>query len=134
MSVKDVFRKIWLGLTVAAPYIEGAAALLPGGSPAVLVLRALSTLITRAEVLYPASGTGADKAAFVTVRGMQVAEIVTGKNFDSPEGRALVAEYANVEVAARNAQAQLQIVIKKLHDYIDSVNAPAQADTDLSRS
>jgi hypothetical protein len=129
MGVKNVFKKIWVGLQVAAPFIEGAASLLPGGSPAVLAIHALSSLISRAEVLFPKQGTGVEKAQFFTVQGMKVMEILTGKNFDSPEGRALVARYGTAEVAVRNATVELQACIHAVQDYLDSVKAPAKDDT-----
>ena len=129
MGAGKFFRKVWLGLQVAEPYINIAASLVPGGGPVALALKAFSALITRAEVEYPAQGSGVQKAEFFTLQGMKVAEIITGKNIDSPEGRALLDEYASAEVMVRNGTAQLQIVIQKFHDYIDSAKAPAKDDT-----
>lgn len=131
MGVKDVFKKIWMGVQVLAPFIQGAASLIPGGGPVLLVFQSLSQLITRAETLFPAQGSGVEKAAYFTRQGMKVAEILTGKNFDSPQGIALLDEYAKAEVDVRNAQAHFQIIATKVKDYIASVKEPAKADTDL---
>jgi hypothetical protein len=117
MGIKDVFKKIWLGLKVAAPFIEGAASLLPGGSPAVLAIHALSALITRAEVLFPSQGSGVEKAQFFSLQ-----------NYDNPTGRALVARYGTAEVALRNATVELQACVKAVQDYVDTVKDPAIPD------
>jgi hypothetical protein len=128
-KLSDFFRKVWLGLKVAAPFIEGAASLLPGGSPVVLAIHALSSLISRAEVLFPAQGSGTEKAQFFTLQGMKVLEILTGKNFDSPEGRILVSRFASAEVAVRNATIELQACIKDVQHYVEHVKDAAIPDT-----
>jgi hypothetical protein len=129
MSVKSIFKKIWAGIKVAQPYLDMAASFLPGGAAVSGALHALSAIIVRAEDQFPSQGSGADKAAFFTLEAMKALEATTGKNFDSPEGRALLAEYANVEVMVRNAKAEYALVAQKVAAYIASVKTPAADDT-----
>lgn len=129
MGFKSGLKKFWLGLQAAAPSIEALATLVPGGGPVALGLRALMQVITNAEVMYPQQGSGSEKAHYFTITGMKVLEAVTGKNVDSPEGRALLAELAAAEVAARNAQTRIKAVVEQLDDYIRSAKEPAKPDT-----
>jgi hypothetical protein len=134
MSVKSLFKKIWFGIKVAEPYLAMAGQLLP--PPFGVILSALDTLIDRAELTFPAEGSGPQKAEFFTVQGLKVMEIMTGKNVDNPQTRVLVARIGTTAVAIKNLEAQLvglrdeyRQVVTEIKAAIDAVKDPAKDDT-----
>ena len=136
MGLKGVFKKIWFGIKVAEPYLSMAGALLP--PPFGLILQSLDALIGRAELTFPAAGSGPAKAEFFTVQSLKVMEILTGKNVDNPKTRALVERIGTVSVQIKNLltqveqfKAEYQDIVKELKEAVDSVKESAKADTDL---
>jgi hypothetical protein len=134
MSIKGAFKKVWQGIKVAEPFL-GTAGLLLSATPVGPILVALDALINRAEVLFPASGTGVQKGEFVTLQGLAVAEIVTGKNINNPKTRQLVADGVSVAADIKNLRTLIQQkeaeyaqFAKDLQDAIDSIKDPAIAD------
>ena len=133
MGIKNVFKKIWLGIKVAEPYLAMAGALLP--PPFGLILQALDQIIDQAEVTFPHQGSGVEKAEFFTAKGLQVMEILTGKNVDNPKTRLLVDRIGTTAVTIKNLETQLvQLraeyadIVREVKDAIDSVKDPAQPD------
>lgn len=133
MGVKSVFKKIWLGIKVAEPYLSLAGKLLP--PPIGEIVTALDIIINNAERAFPAQGSGVQKAEFFTAQGLQVMEILTGKNVDNPKTRALVGRIGTTAVAIKNLEAQLLAlkqeyadIVNEVKDAIDSVKAPAVPD------
>jgi hypothetical protein len=134
MGAKNIFRKIWLGIKIAEPYLSMAGALLP--PPFGTILVALDALIDRAELTFPAEGSGVQKAEFFTVQGLKVAEILSGKNVDNPKTRVIVDRIGTISVQIKNFKAQVQQleqeykdIVDELKDAIDSVKEPAKSDT-----
>jgi hypothetical protein len=117
---------------LAAPFIGLA---LPG-STAAAVATTITELTNRAEAEF-AEKDGPQKAEFVTVGALQVLELTTGKNYDSPQGRALIKDLSDVDVEIKDTiaaavaplQAKYQEKLSAVTAYIESVKAPAQADT-----
>ena len=130
MGIKNAFKKIWLGIKVAEPYMMMAGKLLP--PPFGTILSALDAVINAAEAKFPNEGSGVQKAEFFTEQGLKVAEILTGKNVDNPKTRALVGLIGDTAVEIKNIEARLvQLrdkyaeVVKQFKDAVDSVKEPA---------
>src|SRR5574343_574000 len=119
-SVKDVFKKIWFGIKVAEPYLAMAGKLLP--PPFGLILTALDAVIDRAELTFPAQGTGPQKAEFFTINGLKVAEILTGKNVDTPQTRILVGRIGTVSVEIKNLLAQVEQYKREYAEIADELS------------
>lgn len=139
MGLKNAFKKIWLGIKVAEPYLEIAGHLLP--PPFGVILTALDAVIDRAELAFPAEGSGPQKAEFFTIQGLKVAEILSGKNVDNPKTRVIVARIGTISVQIKNFKTQVQQleqleqeyrdIVEELKDAMDAVKQPAVNDTDL---
>ncbi len=134
MSFKDKLKAIWHGVKVALPYLGIAAGLLTG-TPVGLALLTIEQLISQAEDIYAGSGTGPQKAAYVTEQALIAMEAVSGKNVNNPKTRALVGKITDNVVATKNAATQLRALeqeyaqlAKDLKDAIDSVKEPAIPD------
>ena len=125
MSWKGVFKKIWQGVQMVAPFLG----VIPIAGRAGVIITAISHFVTRAEDIFSNPGSGVQKAQYVSIESLKVAEAVTGKNFDSPAGRQLITDVADAEVAVRNAQTLYAKVAADLKDYLDSVKQPAIPDT-----
>jgi hypothetical protein len=125
MGWKSVFKNIWRGVQMAAPFLG----IIPVAGTAGIVLTAISHFVIQAENIFTKPGSGIEKAQYVSIEALKVAEAVTGKNFDSPEGRRLIADVTDAEVAVRNAQALYAKVSTDLKAYLDSVKQPAKDDT-----
>lgn len=121
MSFKDVFKKIWLGVQVAEPYMQMAGALLP--PPFGLILKSLDALIEQAELRFPAQGTGTEKAEYFTEQGLKVMELLTGKNVDNPQTRLLVGRIGTIAVQIKNIETQIQQFRQEYHDVVQELTA-----------
>jgi hypothetical protein len=128
VGIKDVFKKIWKGVQIAAPFLG----IIPVAGAAGVILTAISHFVVKAEDLFDAPGSGVEKAQFVSIEALKVAEAVSGKNFDSPAGRRLIASVRDAEVAVRNAQALYAKVSQDLKEYAENVKEPARDDTDTA--
>ncbi len=130
MGIKNVFKKIWMGVKVAAPYLGLAAGIF--GGPVGLALLTIEQLIENAEEVITGDGTGAEKAAMVTEKSLAAMEILTGKNINNPKTRAIVGKITDNVVATKNLTTQIQLLAedykklaKDLKDAIDSAKEPA---------
>jgi hypothetical protein len=133
-AIKKGFKVIWQGIQVAEPFI-GLAGTLLAGTPIGPILIALDALVNRAERDFPAAGSGPEKAEFVTVAGLQVAEIVSGKNVNNPKtrdivarGAGIVADLKNLETLIRQKRDEYTQFVKDLKDAVASANDPAHPD------
>lgn len=131
------FKAIWKGLKVTgktvakySPVIE----LFAPGTPVALVASLVGSLVNRAEDKFPQQGSGKEKSAWVTVESLRTLEVLTGKNFDSPQGRALIQELINADVEVKNLVAQAQAMydakLAAVHAYVASVTDSAKDDTE----
>lgn len=118
---------------IVGPFIGLA---LPG-TKAALVANLVTTLTDRAEEEFP-EDSNAEKAAFVSNGMLQALELTTGKNYDSPEGRALIQDLTDIDVEIKNAMADAIAPLKAKYQeklaavaaYLESVKAPAKDDTE----
>src|SRR5436189_1664035 len=124
-KLSDAFKKIWRGIQVAEPYLSVAGHLAP--PPFGTILIALDALINTAEAKFPAAGSGVAKAEFFSEKGLQVAEILSGKNVNNPKTRAIVAQIGVITVQIKDFEAQLvgfkdqyQELARDLKEAIDS--------------
>lgn len=131
---KDVFKKIWMGYEAASPYVDLALSLIPGGGPAIGVTRkvvsVISKLVAKAEEVYPQAGSAADKIALVSTEALAELEHETGKNFNSPKGRALIERYRSIDVKLRDLKVELTATVQEIHDYVADVKDPANPNDD----
>lgn len=126
MGIKNAFKKIWLGIKIAEPYLSMAGRLLP--PPFGTILVALDELLNRAEILFPKDGSGPQKAEYFTEQGLKVMEILTGKNVDNPTTRNLAGRLATVSVQIKDFTAEYHEIVKELKAAIESVKEPAKVD------
>lgn len=135
-SWKGFGKALLKGAQFVAPILSLAT---PAGSVAAKVGGLVTDLTDRAEEKF-ATGTGQEKAEFVTISTLQVLEVTTGKNYDSPEGRALIKDLLDVDVEIKQTvaaaiaplQAKYQEKLAAVSAYIQSVQAPAANDTNAA--
>lgn len=129
-SWKGFGKALLTGAKIVLPFISASA---KEGSKEKVIAEALTHLTDRAADEFPVDASGAERGEFVTIESLKVAEAVTGKNFDSPEGRALLADLRDIDVEIKAAVAPLQVKYQEkltaVRAYIESVKSPAQADT-----
>lgn len=123
------------GLLKGAKFVAPILGLYPATSIAGKVGAIVTDLTDQAEDLPGKSGQ--EKAEFVTVSTLKVLELTTGKNYDSPEGRALVKDLLDVDVEIKQTvaaaiaplQAKYQEKLALVSAYVESVKDAAKDDT-----
>lgn len=131
MSVKGFFKNLGKGFLkgaeVTLPIIAIAT---PPGSIAARIARVITAATDKAQETDKA---GREKLEDVTVEVLAAAEAESGKNFDSPAGRALVQKGITLDVEIKKHAVEDAARVKAFYDefqaYLESIKAPAQADT-----